>query len=972
MKHIFLFLVLFFFLLACSDTKEDLIDPYLTVELENNVFNVPIEGKTGTVEVRTNLSDWELLPKIPGGYNWCKTSIGLSASDIHLLTFNVASNEGVGRRDAEYTLCGTGVESIPLRVVQLGSEPEILVNVESKLLSKEAQTFIIKVTANIDYTIQNEEGWLTLKQESLDTRGMVESEYQYSVTANLGLSARRDVIRIKSDSQNGDPVMIEIPIEQESADVEDVIPEDIKVKIEGVKMIQGTVYGDGKSGPDKTIDGDPSTYYGSGTSAKREPIIFEYTLTEGIEKVDYIILYQRKSGVTQHNQLTKGEIEYKSAKFAEWTKCGSFDESNIVPSIRVDINVVNPTHFRLTFERTPKPNQGSVALAEFECYQKAENTDFDLTADATYFEDNVFSQLKSTTTQTDILKITHPMIRAVAQELLDNTYPNEFRVRTYLSCKNPAKVGSELTIGKRSICDNPTGLFFEKGKKYIIFVGNEVGNNAIELYIRDWRENGGSQTIVLKSGLNMLKAEIDGMGYVQYWTDTEDALPGMKIHVCYGNEIGFWDTRAGHTNEDWKRILKLANTYIQRLNITNAMLDVLGEHVQLINTVNAFNNNCPSDIVSVMSMHDKLMYIEYKMMGLVKNHVLPRNRMLGVRSWGGSPNWNGTCANFPNSEQAMLDKGVFLNNIWVFGHEFGHGNQVAQMKGAGWAEVTNNIYAQQAMYLMNNGACRLEHTEFKRQGYNDKVVADRFNAYLNDAIVKGKTYLTHEGGLVNDSDKGEHYSADPFVSLAPLWQLSLFYMLTENASWSKPDFWADVHWAAIQDNNIAYTYGERYVNFMKRAMDASEMNLSDFFKKMGLLREINMKVGDYGPTKQITITKEMVEEVEVYGKSKSPVPTPVIYYISGNSLDTYKKQLSVQGIFNQGVSDGNLSKTVSHSVWKNVVAFETYAGNELVEVCIVGTGTLDNSSTFVRYPDGATRVEAVSWDGKRTLVCGMR
>ena len=119
-----------------------------------------------------------------------------------------------------------------------------------------------------------------------------------------------------------------------------------------------------------------------------------------------------------------------------------------------------------------------------------------------------------------------------------------------------------------------------------------------------------------------------------------------------------------------------------------------------------------------------------------------------------------------------------------------------------------------------------------------------------------------------------------------------------------------------------------------------------------------MKVGDYGPAKQITITKEMVGEIENYGKSKSPVPTPVIYYISGNSLDTYKKQLSVQGVFNQGVSNGNLSKTVSHSVWKNVVAFETYAGNELVEV--------------IRYPKGATRIEAVSWDGKRTLVCGTR
>lgn len=140
----------------------------------------------------------------------------------------------------------------------------------------------------------------------------------------------------------------------------------------------------------------------------------------------------------------------------------------------------------------------------------------------------------------------------------------------------------------------------------------------MDLYLRDWRENGGKQTIGLKSGLNMLEAEIDGMGYIQYWTDTEVAAPAVKIHVCYGNEFGFWDVRAGHTNEDWKRILSLANTCTERLNITNAMLDVLGERVQLINTVNAFNIHCPSDIASVMNMHDELMQIEYTVMGLVK------------------------------------------------------------------------------------------------------------------------------------------------------------------------------------------------------------------------------------------------------------------------------------------------------------------------------------------------------------------
>mgnify|MGYP003295598959 CR=1 FL=1 len=109
-----------------------------------------IEGKTGTIKIHTNLSDWELVPKISSGYDWCKTSIGLSASDIHLLTFNVAPNEEVGRREAEFVLRGTGVESIPFRVVQLGSEPEILVNIESKLSKGEMLDQEMKITEPIN------------------------------------------------------------------------------------------------------------------------------------------------------------------------------------------------------------------------------------------------------------------------------------------------------------------------------------------------------------------------------------------------------------------------------------------------------------------------------------------------------------------------------------------------------------------------------------------------------------------------------------------------------------------------------------------------------------------------------------------------------------------------------------------------------------------------------------------------------
>ena len=54
--------------------------------------------------------------------------------------------------------------------------------------------------------------------------------------------------------------------------------------------------------------------------------------------------------------------------------------------------------------------------------------------------------------------------------------------------------------------------------------------------------------------------------------------------------------------------------------------------------------------------------------------------------------------------------------------------------------------------------------------------------------------------------------------------------------------------------------------------------------------------------------------------------------------------------------------------WENTVAFEVYNGDKLVRVCIRGLGCNDNKSTQVILPDGATRVMAVQWDGKRYTI----
>lgn len=968
-KYNFFLLALIMLLSVCSCNDEEGISdsPFIEIKVENKTLNMPIGGGEEKIKILSNQEDLHVVPQESDGYAWCNASLGITASDMYLLNINVGKNEGIGVRKADFIIKATGIENDTIHIVQLGTEPAILTNVKFKYLTKEEQDFNLEITSNVELNQVNSSDWLKLNMNH--SRGeMVKTDYNYNVSANIGFSVRRDTIVI-SPKDKASTLEIKIPIEQEGADVDDVIPQDIKVKVKSVIKTQGNQYMQQK--PENTIDGDLTTIYSSSPDKTMKSIVFEYTLSQSNDRVDYILLHTNPVSKPQ-NKLSKGYVSYQKEGDTKWKACGQFNAEGMSSMVRIDVNLMEVSKIKLELERSDvSPN--NVSFAEFECYQIAEGCDFDFQKDKHYFEDNVFSKLKSTTTIDDIEKMTHPMVKAVAKELLGNSYSTEFRSRKYSSCKNPQIVGNELTIGKRSICDNPTGIFFKKDKKYIVFVGDELGSDELKLYIKDWREDGGNQTILLKPGLNIIDVSTDGSGYVQYWTTQDmDTPKTVNIHFCYGIELGFWDVRAKHDNDYWKKMLQKAVTIAEKENITNAMMDVCGNLVQIINTVNAFNTYCPDEITGVINNFDDLMTIEYKVMGLEKHNVVPRNRMLGVRSWGGAPNWNGTCANFPNCEENMLITEAFKKSVWLFGHEFGHGNQVQQMKGAGWAEVTNNIYSQQCMYLMNNKQCRLEHTTYKRQGYQDAIMGDRFNAYINDAVVKDKPYLTHEGELKTD-DKGEYFSADPFVSLAPLWQLSLFFMFTDGAEWYKPDFWSDVIWAAIQneENTKFDNHGQRYIDFMKRSIDAADMNLTDFFQKMGLLREIDMKVGDYGPAKQVTITRKMVDDLVNYGKSKPNPPTEVINYISGNTVDIYRQKLSMTGTFNAGISNGDKSKTISHSVWKNAVAYETYdAEGNMIEACIAGTGCTDNSSTFVRYPDGAACIKAVSWDGKRQVVCG--
>lgn len=209
---------------------------------------------------------------------------------------------------------------------------------------------------------------------------------------------------------------------------------------------------------------------------------------------------------------------------------------------------------------------------------------------------------------------------------------------------------------------------------------------------------------------------------------------------------------------------------------------------------------------------------------------------------------------------------------------------------------------------------------------------------------------------------------DHFVKLAPLWQLELYFKV---AGKGNPDFYPDIFYKAIKMDTRGKKDGELQLAFMKNACDVSRQDLTDFFRKTGMLKPIDQELDDY-TCARMTITEADCRNLVAYARKYKKPESPVIYYISVNSVEAYKNRLPVRGSYNQGITEQGNRRIISHDVWKNVVVFETYKDNELVRATMVGTDSKDNSSTTVTYPEGSTRIEAVSWDGKRTLVYGKR
>lgn len=590
-------------------------------------------------------------------------------------------------------------------------------------------------------------------------------------------------------------------------------------------------------------------------------------------------------------------------------------------------------------------------------------------------------------------RMKHPTLKSLAILIARKQYDHEARLKVYEAYEPVDELAKRLKTSAYNRFENPTGIYFEAGKQAVLVVEG-MANEAARLVIHNFGREGGHSEYALSNGINIFEVKNKGLGYISYYTSNWQEAPKLRIHTLSGQVNGVFYKATAGDKFDWpesklKRLHpKKRQQYeaakarlLAKLSVENnrkwqqllakapaEVIDIVGQQVHLIYPVEELKSACPEDGQRLIELYDQIIGWQHEIMGLIKYNQQPKNRMLGRVIWKGFMHADGLGAAFHNSTMSSIaNPDVIPSSAWGIAHEFGHVNQVRPgLKWVSTSEVTNNIYSAWTNFKLNPGSMRLEHE--RCNSGDGAMVGGRFNAYLNHGIRDGVNWLMQEGPDYFGQEKQgtpPRRNYDHFVKLAPLWQLQLYFKAAQRGN---PDFMADVFERVRQTDNRGKSNGQLQLDFMRHVIDATRTDLSDFFKTVGMLKPIDAYLEDYSPG-QMTITPEQCYELAKYaGKYRKP-ESPVIHYISVNSLPAYREGKQVEGgAVNAGCRREGQMVRVDHSVWQHVTVFEVYAGEELKRITMVGSGSVDNSFTTVPFPAGATEVFAVSITGKRIPV----
>ncbi|NDV46733.1 hypothetical protein D0T49_06695 [Paludibacter sp. 221] len=601
-------------------------------------------------------------------------------------------------------------------------------------------------------------------------------------------------------------------------------------------------------GIENSFDNDINTIYHSSWSNTKFPVTLRYNF-DNTDQIDYLVCNPRQDAT---NGLIKEFEVWYTTKTQKRTKLGDFDFKGSSSPGRITFPepLVNPVSIEFVVKSGVGDNTiGFVSCAEMEFFRNYPANSFDL---STVFADKLCSALKTGITEKDIRKIPNLSIRKLALDMLKGNYSSEFRIASYKPYQHPDIMAKANKTNPYSLRDNPTGISVKQGEELVVFADN-LNGQSISILVQNLDKGFGGKSYGLVDGVNIFTVDDDGLAYLTYLTETGTEQP-VNIHIASGSVNGYFDSRK-HSAQDWKRLID---------NATDKYFDVLGKSSHLTFNTEDFRKYT-TDGLALINAYDRMVEMEQDFMGLNKYNKQFKNRMYFHTVYGNAYMYATSyrTAYHQGTLKELCNVDRFTTTaIWGPAHEVGHCNQTRPgLKWQGMTEVTNNIYSLYIQTSFGNPS--------RLMGEKMRDYGNRYNKALQTIVEKG---IPH-----NQAD-------DVFCKLVPFWQLKLYV----HDVLGNDDFYKDIH-EKVRVTPDPKTEGECQLQFVKFACEASNLDLTDFFKKWGFLTPVNTVIDDYS-RRQFEVTQAQIDALLKEIKAmKLPKPKHAnIHEINDNNVKEYK------------------------------------------------------------------------------------
>ncbi len=702
-----------------------------------------------------------------------------------------------------------------------------------------------------------------------------------------------------------------------------------------------------KYSPEKSYDNNLDTEYHSIKDNTTFPLtlIYNFEKASSIDKIDY---YPRTDvididghwielEIKVHYENNSSEIVFNNFGngFTEFNRAYS-PEEKFYHTIELSKTYHDVKGIEFVFYSGQK---NMITVSEIVFWEPSESK-FD---PSTFFSDEFYLNLRDDVSLDKINAINdNDYFKTYALDLFYKRYNKEFRFQKFKPYPKPSNISNNLRIYTQSICSNVTGIYLEKGDEIFVVSDQEVqllqidywphDKDNINLFDASVNPHQEQRTFYsLKKGINLIKAEQNGLFYVQYWSDQYLTDPELGLHFMYGKINGYFDGRT-KSREDWSKLLNLAKY---------PYYDVIGQYVQITFPLIGFKEITDNG-KDLIDLYDELNYSARFIQGHINipgSEIPNHSHVIGVYKkykYAGPEgvfynisDINNSWENKPTLEK-NFNYSLLKDDFYGTVHEWGHTFQIRQeLNWGNLTEVTCNIAS--------------DYVWVERLGHQKSKLLNPTNGFNTQYENSWNTFMVQNQSFADlTSGKGVLF-----------WQLYLYVTKVLG----NLDFYPQLHELARR-NNPKLKNEDAMLNFTFLAAQSSKLNLNRYFEKWNFYKEGSFISGDYYGLDTFNITNDKIKhyKTKVTNLGFDEI-NDAVEYITDSNFELFKNKTKIE--------EGNIEVTTENITltnWKGVVVFENYLNGILTNIY------LDPIKIPKATNDTQQTIYAVQFDGYRKMV----